>query len=403
MSTLSTPLHLVQEVLVAQAPAVEKAFRVIRGSPLYLLGNGLLTTTNALHRRQRKLIAPSFQPRHVVAYAECMTAYAEQIQAMWGDGEAINVSHEMMRLTLWIVGKTLFDTNVLADADNVGTALTTVMRDSERRRRTVRIPSSWPTPHNRRIEAARARLDATVYDIIAARRRSGEDRGDMLSVLLNARDADDGSFMTDTQVRDEAMTLFLAGHETTANALSWTWYLLARHPEIYARLRAEVDTVLGGRTPAVADLERLPYTLQVLKESMRLYPPAYILVRLVAEPMTIAGHQLPVGSMIILSPYTLHRRPDYFSRPRQFDPDRFAPEAEERLPRHAYLPFGAGPRMCVGNHFAMMEGHLLLATLAQRVTFDMVTPQRVETEPLITLRPRNGINMIVRRRTQPGA
>ena len=390
---------LVQEVLVAHAPEVEKAFRLLRGSPLYLLGNGLLTSMNASHKRQRKLIAPAFQPRHIVAYAGCMTSYAEQIQALWADGATIDVAHEMRRLTLWIVGKTLFDADVLAQADDVGAALTTVMRDSNARRHAlVQVPATWPTPRNRRLRAARARLDATVYRIIAARRQSGEDRGDLLSVLLRTQDQDDGGFMTDQQVRDEAMTLFLAGHETTANALSWTLYLLAQHPEVYAHVRAEVDLVLQGRTPTVADLAHLPYTLQVLKEALRLYPPAYILLRYVAEPLTLGGHRLPQGAVVVISPYTLHRRPDYFPEPERFDPSRFVPEVEGRLPRYAYLPFGAGPRACIGNHFALMEAHLVLATLAQRVTFELVRGQRVATEPLVTLRPKHGIRMIVRRR-----
>jgi cytochrome P450 len=301
------------------------------------------------------------------------------------------------------VGKTLFDADVLAEAGSLGAALTTVMRYSNARRGAlVRLPAGWPTPRNRRFRAARARLDSTVYRIIAERRRSGEDRGDLLSVLLRShsvpQDADDGGFMTDRQVRDEAMTLFLAGHETTANALSWTWYLLAQHPQVYARLRAEVDMVLAGRSPTLADLEALPYTLRVLKESMRLYPPAYIMLRYTIAPITVGGHRVPRGALLVLSPYTLHRRPDCFPDPERFDPERFAPEAEARLPRNAYLPFGAGPRSCIGNHFALMEAHLVLATLAQRVTFELVRGQRVDTEPLITLRPRNGIQMIVRRR-----
>jgi cytochrome P450 len=217
-------------------------------------------------------------------------------------------------------------------------------------------------------------------------------------MLLHARDEDDGSFMTDKQVRDEAMTIFLAGHETIAVALTWTWYLLAQHPEIYALLRNEVDSVLRGRSPTFADLPNLPYTLQVLKESMRLYPPAYGYARQATQPVTIGEYDLPAGTLVLISPYAMHRRPDYFPNPERFDPTRFTPEAEQRLPRYAYIPFGGGPRICIGNHFALMESHLVLATLAQRVTFDLIPGQHIEPEPIVTLRPKGGIKMRVSHR-----
>jgi cytochrome P450 len=234
--------------------------------------------------------------------------------------------------------------------------------------------------------------------LIAERRAGGEDQGDLLSMLLAAHDADDGSFMTDQQVRDETLTLLMAGHETTANALTWTWYVLAQHPPIYARLREEVDRVLRGRTPTAADLQSLPYSLQVLKESMRLYPPVPLVVREASCPVEIGGYSFPSGTRFIVSPYTLHRRPDLFADPERFDPDRFAPAAEARLPKGAYVPFVSGPRNCIGNNFALMEGQIVLATLAQRVHFSLVPGQRIVREALITLRPRDGIRMRVERR-----
>ena len=390
--------ELIHEALVDHAYDFEKTPNLrIYGQPL--LGNGLLTSENEFHKRQRKLVAPAFQYRRIAAYADVMVNYSERIQQEWADGATIDVAREMMRLTLWIVGKTLFDAEVLDEAEDLGKAITVAMhRFSTEMSTIVHIPYAWPVPLNQRVHKAVARLNATVYQMIEERRSSGKDRGDLLSMLLAARDEDDRSFMTDKQVRDEAMTLFLAGHETTANALAWTWYLLTQHPAAYARMREEVDRVLRGRLPTFADLPDLPYTLQVLKESMRLYPPAFAFGRVAIRPVTIGGFEIPTGTIILVSQYAIHRRPQYFPDPERFDPGRFTLEAEQRLPRYAYIPFGGGPRICIGNHFALMEGHLVLATLAQRVCFSLVAGQRIEPEPLVTLRPRYGIRMRVQRR-----
>jgi cytochrome P450 len=390
--------ELIQSALVEHAADFEKTPNLrIYGRPL--LGNGLLTSENEFHKRQRKLVAPPFQHRRIASYADVMVSYSEQLQQAWAAGATIDIAREMMRLTLWIVGRTLFDADVLGEAEELGKALTVAMhRFNSEMSSIVHIPYAWHTPANERVRKAVGRLDATIYHMIEQRRRSGEDRGDLLSMLLAARDEDDGSFMTDKQVRDEAMTLFLAGHETTANALAWTWYLLAQHSAAYTRLCDEVDSVLGGRPPTFADLPNLPYTLQILKESIRLYPPAYGFARLAIRPVTLGNYQLPAGTIILVSPYAIHRNPDYFPDPERFDPARFTPEAEQRLPRHAYIPFGGGPRICIGNHFALMEGHLVLATLAQRVCFSLLPGQNIEPEPLITLRPKSSINMKVTRR-----
>ncbi len=395
--TLLNASEFAHGVLVEQADAFEKSPRSLAAlSPV--LGNGLLTSLNAPHKRQRKLVAPAFQHRRITAYANVMAEYAEQSQRQLQDGAELDVTREMMSLTLRIVGKTLFDADVLHEAEELGRALTTVQQWSTSQFAAFfPIPLSWPTPGNRRFRAALARLDATVYRIIADRRSSGEDRGDLLSMLLRAQDQDDRTFMTDQQVRDEAMTLFLAGHETTANLLAWTWYLLVQHPEVYAGLRAEAQAVLAGRTPRCEDLPNLPRSLQVLKEALRLYPPAYAFGRQAVRTVDVGGHRVAAGEIVLLSPYTLQHRPDYFADPTRFNPDRWTLDREASLPRFAYMPFGGGPRVCIGNHFALMEAQIILATFVQRLTFELVQREVIVPEPMITLRPKQPIVVRVRR------
>ncbi|GAC1357274.1 MAG: cytochrome P450 [Polyangiales bacterium] len=399
VTMISSP-DLVKELLVDK----EDAFIKAPGLSYFarpLLGNGLLTSEQGFHRTQRRMIAPMFIHKRIGAYGQTMVERGEKIAARWRDGERLDVASEMMSLTLEIVGKTLFDAEVGAEAVEIGEALTAAMEHIiESLNSLVPIPRSWPTPRNRRNARAVARLDETIYRMIRERRASGEDRGDLLSMLLLARDDEsaDAKGMDDRQVRDEAMTLFLAGHETTANALAWTWYLLARHPHAYARLLREVDEVLGGRAPTIEDLPRLPYTLQVFKEAMRLYPPAYVLGRMARREVTLGGHSIPRNGIVIVSVIGMQRRASWFPDPDAFDPERFSTENEKKIPRYAYLPFGAGPRVCIGNHFAMMEGQLLVATIAQRARFELAPGVRVEPEPLVTLRPRGGMPMRVRRR-----
>ncbi|HEX9067410.1 MAG TPA: cytochrome P450 [Ktedonobacterales bacterium] len=394
---LANSPELAKAVYVDHAYDFEKTAN-LRVHTRRLLGNGLLTSEMEFHKKQRKLVAPALSYKRVIGYADVMAAYGERLHMTWTDGETVDVGQEMMRLTLGIVGKTLFDADVLEEADELGEALTVAMRQANASFGSlVHLPQDWPTPRNRRAKEAAERLDETIYRIIAQHRASGEDKGDLLSMLLASQD-EDGSFMSDQQVRDESMTLFLAGHETTANALAWAWYLLSRNPEIYARLRAEVDAVLAGRTPTHADLASLPYSLQVFKEALRIYPPAYLTGRVTVREVEIEGYTLPVDTVVLVSPYTMHRRPDLFPEPERFDPERFSAENEAKLPKHAFIPFGGGPRICIGNHFALMEGQILLATLAQRVRFDLAPGQEVEPEPLITLRPKHGIQMRVTRR-----
>lgn len=389
--------ELAHEVLVEHSDAFMKAPALsVFARPL--LGRGLLTSEDALHKRQRRMLAPVFVQRRVAKYAEVMADRTERAQARWADGAELDVAEEMMRLTLEIVGKTLFDAEVGADAEEINAAVTEGMGYVMGAVSSlVPVPPFLPTPGNLRNRRVIAGLDAIVYRMIRERRESGEDRGDLLSMMLAARGEDGESRMDDQQIRDEALTLLLAGHETTANALAWSLYLVSRSPEVRERLEAEVDGVLDG-PPTIADLARLPYTLAVLKEAMRLYPPAYGLTRLATRPVKVGGIALARGAIVVVNVLGMHHSTRYFSEPERFEPERFLGEAEQRIPRGAYLPFGAGPRICIGNHFALMEGQISLAGLVRRVRLELVPGQTIEPEPLMTLRPRGGIRMRVRRR-----
>jgi cytochrome P450 len=373
--------------------AVHNTFRPV-------IGDGIFSSEGNFHRRQRKLMSPPFQPRHIASYAEIMGHYGEQIQQTWSDGSIIDVNHQMTNLTMSVIGKALFDADVFTEADELGSAMTVT---TEYVAHTLSVlfppPYNWPLPRNRRTHRAVQVLRDHIQHIIDDRRNSPTERNDFLSILLQARD-EDGNPMSDEQLMAECLTLFGAGHETTATALSWTWYLLCQHPEIYQKVQLEVDSVLQGRTPTYEDLARLPYCLQVFKEAMRLYPPAYLLSRRALREVEIDGYQIPKDMVVLYAPYTLHRREEYYPEPEKFDPERFTPEREKQLPRYAYLPFGAGPRICIGMYFAMMEGHLLLATLAQRVNFSLVPGQTIVPDPIhhLTLRPIGAVKVLVKRR-----
>ncbi|MCU1262686.1 MAG: hypothetical protein JWO80_5571 [Bryobacterales bacterium] len=365
---------LVQEVLIDRADDFMKGpgLRVLARP---LLGDGLLTSEGDQHRQQRKLVAPAFAHQRVSRYASVMAEHADAEQRQWQHNDVIDVAQAMMRLTLGIVGKTLFDTNLRQEADVLGRDIATLQRSFARRSRLpVRIP------HGPKVGRARARLNRTVYGMIHFRRESGEDRGDLLSMLLLSKDEDTGQNLTDTQVRDEAMTLFLAGHETTAQALSWSWYLLARNPEVFERLRVE-----NG------------YGLLVMKEAMRLYPPAYILGRSAVRDTRIGAFQVKAGELLFISPWLLHRNPEYFADPERFDPERFRPEREATLPKYAYIPFGGGKRICIGNQFALMEGQICLETIEPLIHLELVSKKAARPEALMTLRPRGGVQTVVRR------
>ena len=396
--------QLVTDPALAHAVLVEHNDAFMKGLGLSyfmkpLLGNGLLSSEGDFHRKQRRMLAPSFMPKRLADYATTIADRSEAAQRTLRDGASVDVNAAMMRLTLEIVGATLFGAEVGAEAEEVHGALSDAMEQMSRVLRSViPIPPTWPTPGNRRGMRAVARLDRVVYGLIEERRRAGGERNDFLSMLLAARD-EAGGQMTDRQVRDEAMTIFLAGHETTANALTWTFYLLARNPAVRERLERELDAHLGGRTPTLADLAKLPYALMVFKEAMRLYPPAYVVARRALRDVEVEGRHIPKGDLVVINIIGMHHDPALFPDPERFDPERFTPEAEKALPKNAFLPFGAGPRVCIGNHFALMEGHLALATLAQRVRFELPpSAPPVEMEPLVTLRPKGGMPMTAHRR-----
>ncbi|HTI15892.1 MAG TPA: cytochrome P450 [Dictyobacter sp.] len=366
-----------------------------------VIGNGLFISDGDLHRKQRKLMAPSFQPRHITGYADAMVAFGEQIQQLWPDGTSIEANHEMTRLTMSIVGKVLFNSDVFTESDELGHAMTTVLSFiNYSLSHLLPMPLSWSIPRSIQARKALAVLDWRIQQMIDERGAHSEEQSDFLSVLLQAQD-EDGKHMSNQQVRDEALTLFGAGHETTATALTWVWYLLAQHPDIYQKVQREVDTVLEGHSPTYADLVNLPYSLQVFKEAMRLYPPAYAITRVALRDFVLDGYPIHQNEIILFAIYAMHHRPEYYPDPERFDPERFTPENEKRLPRYAYMPFGAGPRICIGNHFALMEGHLLLATLAQRVTFELVAGTHCSPDPnkTITIRPDRDMRMIVHRRS----
>jgi cytochrome P450 len=364
------------------------------------LGEGLLTSEGEFHRRQRRLSQPAFHHKRVKAYAEVMADYAARTRERWRDGEELDISQEMMRLTLAIVAKTLFDADVESETKEIGEALTDIMQLFDR----ITTPfagllEKLPLPSNFRFLKAKQRLDATIYRIIEERRATREDRGDLLSMLLLAQDEEgDGGSMTDLQLRDEAMTIFLAGHETTANALTWTWYLVSQHPEVEAKLHAEIDSNLGGRLPTADDMARLRYTEMVFAEAMRLYPPAWTIGRRALNDYKIDKYGVPAGSIILMSQYVMHHTARYYPDPYKFDPERWRPEARAARPKFSYFPFGGGPRVCIGEPFAWMEGVLLIATIAQQWKMRLAEEGRVELKPMITLRPRYGMRMKVERR-----
>jgi cytochrome P450 len=384
---------LVKEILVTRQQKFIKSRGLQRAKRF--VGEGLLTIEGDAHRRQRRLVQPAFHKERVASYGAAMVEYAERTRERWRDGERLDVSHEMMRLTLSIVGRTLFGAEVEGDADEIDEAFTLIMHQFNR----MLMPFSeyldrLPLPMNRKLERAAARLDATIFRMIAERRASGEDRGDLLSMLLHARDEEgDGAGMNDTQLRDEAMTLFLAGHETTANALTWAWYLLSQNPEVEARLHAEIDEVLGGRLPAVADLPRLRYTEAVFAEAMRLYPPAWAIGRQALEAFPLGDFVVPAKAMVLMSQWVMHRDARFWPEPERFEPERWTPEAKASRPKFAYFPFGGGARVCIGEPFAWMEGVLLLATIAARWRLRLAPDARVAPQALITLRPRYGMPM----------
>jgi cytochrome P450 len=371
---INTP-ELVPEVLIERVDDFQKG-PVLKTLSRPLLGDGLLNSEGEQHRQRRRLVAPAFAHQRVSKYAEVMSEHALAAQSAWRDGQRIDAAQAMMRLTLGIVGRTLFDVDLLDRADTLGADITTLQTWVIRQ---MRVP--FPLPRLRTPVAALDRLNETIYGLIRDRRASGLDKGDLLSMLLLSQDEETGRHLTDEQVRDEAMTLFVAGHETTAQAMAWSWYLLAQHPKQFERLRDE----------------GMPYALRVMKESMRLYPPAYVIARSALRDTSVGGFPIRNGDLVMIAPWLFHRDPRLFEDPLRFDPDRFLPEREAALPRFAYMPFGGGKRICIGNQFALMEGQIILSTIARHVSMELTSRRPPGLQPFITLRPKNGVQVRIRR------
>jgi len=361
-----------------------------------LLGEGLLTSEGEAHLRQRRMIQPAFHREKIKSYAEAMTGYAAEMANEWQDDEVRDIDKEMMRLTLQIVGKTLFSANVEDDADEIGAALTTMIGMFNY----LLLPFSellekLPIPQVKRFNHAKETLDSIIYGIIDERRKSGEDKSDLLSMLLEAQDEESGGKMSDEQVRDECLTIFLAGHETTANALTWTFYLLSQNPEKEAKLHEELRQVFQNkRFPTIEDLPNLKYTESVLAESMRLFPPAWALGRLAIEEHEFGGYKIPTGSLVISSPFITHRDKRFWTDTETFLPERWETQSvKEAEKKYVYIPFSSGIRGCIGEGFAWTEGILLIATLARKWKLKLLPEQKIGLNPLMTLRPKFGMKM----------
>ena len=364
-----------------------------------IFGNGLFTNDGESWLHQRRLMQPSFHHKRLTGFSRLMSEAANVMLECWQNidsGDApLDIQQEMMRLTLRIAGLALFSYDLTNEVDRIGHTFTTLGPLISRYTTLPFPPLSIPTPRNRRLLAGLNTLNTIIYTLINERRKqlTDTDAPDLLSMLLSARDEETGESMSDQQLRDEVLTLLLGGHETTAMALTWTWYLLSQHPEVERRLHTELDTVLLGQLPSVERLDALPYTRMVIQEAMRLYPPVFGFTRFAAASDEIGGYPVPAKSIIFLSAYCTHRHPAFWEEPEIFDPERFTPECSAGRPRFAYFPFGGGPRQCIGNAFAMMEAQLVLATVAQRYSLRLLPGHRVEPQVLLTMRPRYGLPM----------
>jgi cytochrome P450 len=388
----------IEQVLVRNASNLSKSkdYAALR----FILGNGLLTNEGPSWQAQRQLMQPAFRHESISAYAEIMASSVQTLLARWRDADTHDIHEEMAGLTLDVVARSLFGSRISQDARSVGSEVAAVMaRFFQQAALSFILPDGTPLPKGPRLLRSKRLLDRRIYAIIHERRSSNSPANDLLQILLDARD-EHGSRMTDEQLRDEIMTLFLAGHETTANALTWTWYLLAKNPEVERALTAELDSVLAGAPPTLADLSRLPYAEMVVKESMRLYPPAWGIGRRAIRDFELNGYRIPAGTNVFLLQWLTHRDPRFYPDPEKFDPERWRddPVRRGRIPRFAYFPFGGGPRVCIGAGFAMMEATLLLASIAQR--FRLSLPPGAHVSPLfsITLRPKHGLKMQLHRR-----
>ncbi len=383
--------ELIDHVLRHQADDLIKD-RVTRGL-IPLTGRGLLTSEGDFWRRQRRLAQPAFGHQQVQRYGTVMVEHTERMLDAWREGQPFDIHDAMMRLTLGIVAQCLFGADVSAEAEVIGHSLEKVMDHFLKPTQWFTIRDYLPLPSTIRYRRAIARIDAIVYRLIAERRRTGHDPGDLLSRLLKAQD-DEGDRMTDRQLRDESVTLILAGHETTALVMTYTFYLLANHPEAAARLAEELEDVIGDRPPSPTDVPCLKFAEWVVRESMRLYPPAWSIGREALKDLEVGGYHAPKGTQFFISQWVVHRDARWFDEPEVFRPERWDNDLVRRLPRCAYFPFGEGPRICIGNHFAMMEAVLILASIAHRFRLHLVPGQPFDLAPSITLRPRGPVRVI---------
>ncbi len=384
---------LVEQALIRQSDVFVKIYNPEKPTGLALiLGQGLVTSQGDLWQRQRRLMQPVFQRSNVTTLLPQMVTAGNNMLGRWrqmGEGAQINLSGEMMRLTLEVITQTMFSTSVLDKIERIAPSLEILLRYAARTiANPLTLPLYVPTPANRKFKQALGIIDDVIYGIIDQRRAAPSDQNDLLDMLLKARDDDSGEKMTDRQVRDEVITIFSAGHETTANLLSWTLYLLVRHPGVLTRLREELDRVLQGKIPNAEDLQQLVYTRAVLSESMRLRPPASFLLRKVSKDTEVDGYFLKAGKLAIFSIFNLHHHADFWPQPEQFDPERFLLSQNRR---YSFIPFGTGERICIGSHFALMESQLLLCMIIQHCDLQLLDPGEVEMEMAITLRPKGGI------------
>ncbi len=361
-----------------------------------LLGQGLLTSEGSFWLRQRRLLQPAFHHSRIAGYAKTMMDYTDRMLETWKDGEVRDIHEDMTNLTMEIISQVLLGNDLTSDTREAGEALRIFFDQFDDRFGLYVIPDWLPTPGNIRYRNAIRRLDQIVGRVIHERLTQSGDKGDILSSLLRVQD-EDGTRMTETQVRDEIMTLFFTGHETTALALSWTWFLLAQHPQVAAKLAEELNAVLAGRAPVAEDLPKLTYTDWIVKESLRLYPPAYGIVRESLNDVEIGGYTIPKGSTVAIFQWSVHRDPRYYEDPEVFWPERWNNNFEKKLPRCAYIPLGAGPRICIGNAFALTEVPLVLATIAQKFSVTLVPNHKVALSPSLTLRPRKGIKVMLKK------
>jgi cytochrome P450 len=392
---------LIEEVLVTHQRKFVKGPALRRARQLF--GRGVLTSEGEQHRRQRRIVMPAFHQQRVTMYADTISSYAASRCADWKHGRTLDIVREMNDLTLDIVAKTLFGTEFGSSAGEVRRAITWAVESFDLFGSTMADSKDSPAAGGRmrRFRAARTSLDAIVNQMIESRRAKSDTSMDLMSLLLAARREDTTGSLDDDWIRDEILTMLLAGHETTANALSWVWYLLGSHPHVEARLHAELDEALGGRTPGVADVPRLIRTRHVFQEALRLYPSAWVIARLAVEEHEFGATRIPADALVVISPFLVHRDPRFFPNPTAFDPDRWQQDEPGSRPKCAYLPFGAGPRGCIGETFAWMEGILVVATIAAQWTLRPLAVREVSMEPRFTLRPRHGIQMTAERRSQP--